>query len=216
VKVGFRPSLNCFCSTRWDFSLKLYSRTRGLTKVPNYLHPALVWQADPRFARAVTTTDIEIPVKPRSFGTAVLASTGEPALQLDTVLCTIFAPANAHKQGSGKQQQWLQRPLGQTSAGFARFVNKPQWMLRIAFLLFAARTKLPAEIDVPLADRLADVKGDGLKKENIGEQEMRERSGKDEAGVGTSSMSTLVDEEGNRFPLIIFSHGLGGGRTTYR
>lgn len=162
--------------------------------------------------RAVTTTDLEIPVKPRSFGTAVLASTGEPALQLDTVLCTIFAPAHAHKQGSGKQQQWLQRPLGQTSAGFARFVDKPQWMLRIAFLLFATRTKLPAEIDVPLAERLADVKGDGLKKD-AGQQEMREGS---ESGVGASSMSTLVDEEGNRFPLIVFSHGLGGGRTTYR
>lgn len=163
---------------------------------------------------AVTTTDLEIPVKSRSFGTAVLATTGEPALQLDTVLCTIFAPAQDHKKGNG-HQQWLQRPLGQTSAGFARFVNKPQWMLRIAFLLFAARTKLPAEIDVPLADRLADVKGDGLKKD-VGNQEMRERSEADDAGVGASSMSTLVDEAGNRFPLIIFSHGLGGGRTTYR
>ncbi|GAA5898664.1 hypothetical protein JCM6882_000890 [Rhodosporidiobolus microsporus] len=153
---------------------------------------------------AVSTTDLELPASSpsSSFSHARLRSTGQPALQLDTVLVTLYYPAYPHRPGSGQKQHWLQRPVAQTAAGYARFAGKNPWLVKTFLRLFGARIRLPVEGDAALAFK--DVDGQAA-----GGDEMKERQ----------SMDTLVGEEtakgDNTFPLVIFSHGLSGTRTTY-
>ncbi|TNY20603.1 platelet-activating factor acetylhydrolase, isoform II-domain-containing protein [Rhodotorula diobovata] len=143
---------------------------------------------------SVSTLDLELPVvQPlhrSSFSKATLKSTGNPALQLDTVLATIFYPAatgDPRSSSSSTRQTWLQRPVSQTADGYARFLNfgRP-WILRALFWIVGARIRLPVQSDVPLADKFSP---------------------------STASSDTLVGSD--TFPLVIFSHGLSGTRTTY-
>ncbi|BGP12604.1 hypothetical protein JCM10213_008741 [Rhodosporidiobolus nylandii] len=151
----------------------------------------------------VATTDLELPVAcPRSdFSPALLKSTGEPALQLQTTLVTLFYPADEHRRGSGIRQGWLERPIGRTAEGYARFLGKNPLLVKALFYLFGAGVKLPVEGDRALARRA-------------------EKQGEEKAVAG--SAETLVGEEqskladtDDKFPLVIFSHGLSGTRTTY-
>lgn len=144
---------------------------------------------------SVSTLDLELPVvQPlhrSSFSKATLKSTGNPALQLDTVLATIFYPAatgDPRSSSSSTRQTWLQRPVSQTADGYARFLNfgRP-WILRALFWIVGARIRLPVQSDVPLADKFSP---------------------------STASSDTLVGSD--TFPLVIFSHGLSGTRATYR
>ncbi|GAA6047804.1 hypothetical protein JCM3770_004651 [Rhodotorula araucariae] len=147
----------------------------------------------------VSSTDLELPAPPdladRSFSDATLKSRpGHPALKLDTVLVTLFYPASSPSTASGTRQPWLQRPLGQTAQGYARFLNfnKP-WLLKTLFWIVGARIRLPVQGDAALADKAAH--------------------------AATASSDTLVGDAlapGNdTFPLVVFSHGLSGTRTTY-
>ncbi|KPV78352.1 uncharacterized protein RHOBADRAFT_40898 [Rhodotorula graminis WP1] len=120
-------------------------------------------QALPRYSGqySVSTLDLELAVPPppavgRSFSPATLKASGKPALELDTVLATVFYPANPHPTSSSARQPWLQRPVGQTGEGYARFLNfsKP-WVLKALFWLVGARIRLPVAQNSPLADHLA-------------------------------------------------------------
>ncbi|GAA5852926.1 hypothetical protein JCM9279_000080 [Rhodotorula babjevae] len=153
-------------------------------------------QALPRYSGqySVATLDLELAVPPppaghRSFTRATLTSSGKPALELDTVLATVFYPAS-DPSSSSTRQPWLQRPVGQTAEGYARFLNfsKP-WVLKALFWLVGARIRLPVPANAPLAD----------------------------PPTSSSSADTLVDDGPNTasFPLVVFSHGLSGTRTTY-
>ena len=157
-------------------------------------------QALPRYSGqySVSTLDLELAVPPpppaagtdpRSFTRATLKGSGRPALELETVLATVFYPANPHQASSPTRQPWLQRPVGQTAEGYARFLNfgKP-WVLKALFWLVGARIRLPVPSNAPIADHLA-----------------------------SSSADTLLDgPDTAAFPLVVFSHGLSGTRTTYR
>ncbi|BGP44694.1 hypothetical protein JCM10450v2_000508 [Rhodotorula kratochvilovae] len=146
---------------------------------------------------SVASTDLELPAPPdlatRSFSAATLKGTGQPALKLDTVSATLFYPANPDSKFSGTRQPWLERPLSRTAEGYARFLNfnKP-WILKALFWIVGARIRLPVKGDAALADK---------------------------AAPATASSDTLVGNalaHGNdTFPLIVFSHGLSGTRTTY-
>ncbi|GAA5859562.1 hypothetical protein JCM8547_006142 [Rhodosporidiobolus lusitaniae] len=161
---------------------------------------------------AISTTDLELPVdSPRSFGHAVLRKTGAPALQLDTVLVTLYYPANEHRKGSGQRQHWLQRPANKTAAGYARAFGKNEWFIKTFLWIIGARIRLPVEGDAGLAFKQNDVQGKG---------EMKQKEGTPAVVSGArNSTDTLVIDEtvqgDDRFPLIIFSHGLTGTRTTY-
>lgn len=129
---------------------------------------------------------------------------------METLLLTIYYPAIPHT--SSKHMQWLQRPLSQTTAGYARFLNKPKWLLLPAFWLLAGGTKLPGWMDADLADKIVE----GGKEKIVGNAigEMRERSareGSQEEDGQLSGTATLVDLEGvangGQFPLVVFSHG---------
>ncbi|GAA6006437.1 hypothetical protein JCM10207_004935 [Rhodosporidiobolus poonsookiae] len=156
---------------------------------------------------SVATTDLELPVSsPSSFGHATLRKTGQPALQLDTILVTLFYPANPHRYGSGEKQHWVQRPLGETASGYARFLGKPVFVVKSLFFLFARNVRLPVEGDRPLAFKL-----DGKAAPMAGEKT------DEKARMAHDSTETLVGDDmaQGEFPLVIFSHGLSGTRTTY-
>ncbi|GAA5827060.1 hypothetical protein JCM11251_002227 [Rhodosporidiobolus azoricus] len=157
---------------------------------------------------AVSTTDLELASSSppdSSFSHARLRSTGQPALQLDTVLLTLYYPSNPHKQGSGQRQHWVQRPFSQTAEGYARFLGKKPWLVKTFLWLFGARIRLPVE-------------GDGALAFKGGFKDQVARSGKEEKQPRTSSDTLVGDETAkgdDTFPLVIFSHGLSGTRTTY-
>ncbi|KAM0793221.1 hypothetical protein ACM66B_000688 [Microbotryomycetes sp. NB124-2] len=158
----------------------------------------------------VSTIELEIPCAHQEFGTAVLKQTGECALQLDSAQALVFYPADEHKRGSGTRQPWASRPLAATAKGYSAFTGAPAWLLRAVLVILARRIKLPVEADVPLASP---------------------RQSTADAAAHHSSSSTLVDADTHKgiegmqqqrapvantqFPLIVFSHGLGGTRTTY-
>ncbi|GAA5969320.1 hypothetical protein JCM11641_007550 [Rhodosporidiobolus odoratus] len=150
---------------------------------------------------AVSTTDLELPVsQPRAdFSPALLKATGEPALKLDTVLVTLFYPANPNKGGCGKRLNWVQRPVSQTANGYARFLGKNAFLVKALFWLVGARITLPVEGDKALAYKV-------------------DPEEKSEKTATRTSEETLVGEQlskEDQFPLVIFSHGLSGTRTTY-
>lgn len=161
----------------------------------------------PRYSgpHVVSTLDLELPVeRPRSFGHATLKSTGQPALQLDTLLVTFYYPADQNRSGAGYFQPWVERPLNQTAAGYARFANQRPWLMKALVWLFVRDVRLPVEAERPLetsATPTGATAGDAPSRD---------------------SQSTAVDENAalpatkTRIPVVIFSHGLSGTRTTYR
>ena len=95
--------------------------------------------------------DLEIPARePRSFGGLELLD-GRPALQLDTVLMSVFYPTTATK---GPRLPWLNRPASSSSDGYARFggiVGAKRYLLRPFVMLLGAMTRVPATLNAPIA-----------------------------------------------------------------
>ncbi|BGP21513.1 1-alkyl-2-acetylglycerophosphocholine esterase [Rhodotorula toruloides] len=150
----------------------------------------------------VATADLELAVAaPRSFGHALLKSTKQPALQLDTVLVTLFYPADSTQRGSGKRQHWLQRPLGQTAEGYARFLGQKSWLVKALFWLVGAGVRLSVQADRPLAP-----------KKTV---EPATSEGCSAAASHDTVVNGALAGGQDRFPLVVFSHGLSGTRTTY-
>ena len=152
---------------------------------------------------AVSTTDLELPVPPplgRQFPRPTLKhSQGEPAFKLETVLFTLFYPADETRPGSGHCQPWVQRPIDVTAAGYSRFLGQREDLCRWMFKLAGESLQLPAEADRPLAPPPSPPPTCT-------------------APSSSSSVDRIRAEASERgaFPLIIFSHGMSGQRTTYR
>ncbi|SCZ91003.1 BZ3500_MvSof-1268-A1-R1_Chr1-3g02466 [Microbotryum saponariae] len=152
----------------------------------------------------VGTLDVEVPVpEPRSFGTALLRTTNEPALQLDTILCTLFYPVDPQNSEGKGRMPWVQRPIFTTAQGYAHSLQQKTWLLRLAMVVFARNKYLPAEIDAPLLPGTPSAAG---AQHSTPERSSSSTSPKT-ANPNSSSSSA--------FPLLIFSHGLSGTRTTY-
>lgn len=153
----------------------------------------------------VSTTDLELPVSPRlrrQFPLPTLKhSQGDPAFKLETVLLTLFYPADNSRPGSGHAQPWVQRPIDVTAAGYSRFLGQREDMCRWMFKLAAESLHLPAEADKPLAPSPSPPP-----------------TCTNAAPSPSSSADRIRAETSERgaFPLIIFSHGMSGQRTTYR
>ncbi|GAA5859818.1 hypothetical protein JCM1840_006468 [Sporobolomyces johnsonii] len=163
----------------------------------------------------VSTTDLELPVPadssiPRdAFSTALLRSTNRPALgPIDTVQFTLFYPANPHKRGSGVRQPWLQRPLRQTAQGYARFLGKNEWLVIALVYLLGSSIRLPVQGDLPLANKLAD------DRQLVPEKQPDAHPERSSATLVGPADEKAWDDT-NQFPVVIFSHGLSGNRTTY-
>jgi platelet-activating factor acetylhydrolase len=95
---------------------------------------------------------------------------------------------------------WLPRPRIETAKGYGRFASLPDFISVPLFGATTAFTKIPAWKNSPLADHWPP-------EENSyeGGYEVKTRLGR----VPTGETESPV------FPLLIFSHGLGGTRTTY-
>lgn len=156
---------------------------------------------------SVGSMDIEVPVpSPRHI--SEMKRNGKHILRLETVLFTIYYPA-AFGSGEGKdpggyknwsRETWLARPRPETAKGYARFAGIPEVLAMSIFGATSAFTKLPAFRNTPLATHWppeGNSKRHGL---NI----------KNQQGPPPEGGSEMP-----KFPLLMFSHGLGGTRTCY-
>ncbi|KAF7184995.1 putative phospholipase A2 [Pseudocercospora fuligena] len=152
----------------------------------------------------VGTMEIEVPAsKPQTF--SHITRNKRHILQLETVLMTIYYPASIDqedklpKRGSRfSRELWLGRPRLGIAEGYGRFAGVG--LLGIPIFATTMFTKLPAFRNAPLAHYwapAADTKTEGLKAK-------REYGPTPPGAPDTPS-----------FPLILFSHGLGGTRTMY-
>ncbi|KAI0137556.1 platelet-activating factor acetylhydrolase [Hypoxylon sp. NC0597] len=150
---------------------------------------------------SVGMMEIEMPVRePRTF--SHIKRNHMHALRMDTVLFSIFYPCDAssyasNNRGKPSKATWLPRPRTSTSRGYAKFFNVPHLPVTAYIAATTMFTKLPAFRNAKLAGHQAG------------------------AASCTSSSSfsedTLTESGDDRpkFPVIFFSHGLGGSRTCY-
>ena len=156
---------------------------------------------------SVGSMDIEVPVQsPRPI--SHIKRQGQHLLRLETVLFTLYYPA-AFGAGAGRdpagykkwsRETWLSRPRMETAKGYAKFGGIPEWLGEIWFGATTALTKLQAFRNAPPATHWppeGNSKRNGLKIKN--------QRGEPPEGASEEPM----------FPLLMFSHGLGGTRTCY-
>jgi platelet-activating factor acetylhydrolase len=151
--------------------------------------------------------EIEVPVEnPHTI--SHITRDGRHLFQLETVLFTLFYPA-AFGSGSGKapggqkrwsRETWLPRPRMETAKGYSKFGGIPDWAGIGFFGVTSMLTKLRAYRNTPPARHWppsGNSKKDG-------------RNIKNEEGPPPEGMNREPI-----FPLLMFSHGLGGSRTAY-
>ena len=152
--------------------------------------------------------EIELPARsPRVF--SHIKRNHEYALKLDTVLFAVYYPCDLQdyhiKKGSSKKglsrPLWLPRPRLQTCNGYAKFFNIPHAPVTAYVGLTSMFTKLPAFRNAPLSGQWPPIPGHGPSQEE--DQDPDQSATDNEA------------DNPPKFPIIIFSHGLGGSRTMY-
>jgi platelet-activating factor acetylhydrolase len=107
----------------------------------------------------VGVIDVESPAEtPRNISTSLLKATGAPAFALETVLFSLYYPADRTARSSlrHRHHSWLSRPVSATAAGYARAAHADVFFLRPLFSfglwLIAGGLTIPAEIDVPVSE----------------------------------------------------------------
>lgn len=148
--------------------------------------------------------DVEVPARePRPVSS--LEKDGKPVLRLDTVLMAIYYPSDIPQDLSSPDNSrrlhrvdWMPRPRIGSAKGYAKFMSLPAMPVTAYFASTALFTKLPAFRNAKLTSHWPE----GMLE--------------DEGPSGENARQ----EEGNsgdrpRFPVIIFSHGIGGSRLCY-
>ncbi|KAL5411633.1 hypothetical protein PMIN04_010162 [Paraphaeosphaeria minitans] len=200
---------------------RTHSAIGGTGKVPNakkprsrppqslrdkigFLHGHLPAPSGPYSVGSMT---VEVPVpSPRPISD--IRRDGKHLLRLETVLFTLYYPA-AFGSGTGKapggykkwsRETWLARPRPETAKGYARFAGIPDWLGEAWFGATTAFTKLQAFRNTPPATHWPP---EGNSKRNG--YKIKDHQGQPPEGASTEP----------KFPLLMFSHGLGGTRTCY-
>ncbi|XDG08796.1 hypothetical protein ABKA04_008411 [Annulohypoxylon sp. FPYF3050] len=150
---------------------------------------------------SVGVMEIEVPVRePRTFSR--IKRNHMHALRMDTVLFSVFYPCDASSYASDKGKKpskatWLARPRALTSKGYAKFFGVPHLPVTAYIAATTMFTKLPAFRNA----KLAGPHTDALPR----------------SSSSANSRDTLMEGDGQKtkFPVILFSHGLGGSRSCY-
>jgi len=152
---------------------------------------------------SVGTMEIEIPVRsPRAF--SHIKRNHNHALRIDTVLFSMYYPCELEgysKSGGGKPSRatWLPRPRVLTCKGYAKFLSLPHFPVTAYMAATSMFTKLPAFRNAMLANHVP--------AQNKQEDEP--------SGGSEETLADVPTANKPRFPVIMFTHGLGGSRTCY-
>ncbi|KAG8763090.1 hypothetical protein FRC12_008721 [Ceratobasidium sp. 428] len=115
----------------------------------------------------------------------------KPVLKMEEIAYAVYYPTTKEKTHS-QGVHWVSRPLNAATAGWAKFAGQSYWLLWPFVYLLARFIKVPA----------------------YGDAALRSPSKAPELDQSSTSSETLVGPNG-KWPLVIFSHGLAGGRYTY-
>jgi platelet-activating factor acetylhydrolase len=170
----------------------------------SFLHGHLPSSSGPY---SVGTMDIEVPAEtPRTISN--ITRDGKHVLRLETVLFTLYYPA-ALGTGRGKDPAgyrkwsrgtWLSRPRAETARGYAKFASVPNWLMTPFVASTTMLTKLRAFRNAPLATHWPP---EGNRKQSG--RKVKNQQGEPPEGYPDKPT----------FPVLMFSHGLGGNRTCY-
>lgn len=183
------------------FLITMYAARRWLTGQP------LLSNSLPSYSGPydVGTVDIEVPAaNPRKFSNVVHKETGDPAFELETVMFSVFYPAEKGIKGKRERHTWIPESGKLYAEGYARFAGISNWLTNKLFegglWSLVGSTTIPAEVDVPLQGAGSHIKRDFVKEE-------------DGQSVLTGEVPNTLAAE--KFPVVVFSHGMASGRTSY-
>jgi len=142
----------------------------------------------------VGTIDIEVPCERRRLSDAVFKDSGKPAFELETVLFSLYYPAVQAARSAKPNHLWVPKPLSPHAEGYARFANMDNWLTNSVFSAalwtLVGSTAIPAHVDVPLHGTVKTY------------QDYETEHPVDDYGLP-------------EFPVMVFSHGMASGRTSY-
>lgn len=150
----------------------------------------------------VGAVDIEYPLEtPRRVSDAKFKSKsdGGYAFEVETVLFTLYYPTSHKARGSTPEKYyWFPKPVSATAKGYARFLGMDNFLFRGVLTgglwLVASGIQIPAQVGAPLI----------LPAELVNFN-----------GAGEELASIADDDNGQRLPVMIFTHGMLSSRTDY-